>query len=1130
MLKSSWQNFIAIVKKPLPALFAVAILAFLPALSVLTGGAAPGQHPNTAYAEEAAVEENADSAENTETVPAAEEDGEPGVGENTEETEITEDNPVLVDEGMEGEDTDLSEYDGFYDIPTETKPYSNRITEDSTANSDDDDTFMTFESFSTMTLEGEELKDPHGSYIGRSEMCKYCHSAHTGRGRDLISEPSITALCFSCHDGTQSNYSVIEKFNPLINPSHHRIPQLRQSCVDCHNPHFSPQPTTGTVGVTGSYRLLLAKDNFGERITWGNPFCWACHGVGSQLPRPFGLDHQTNYIGSAHNTKLPDPPSGTGIRCLNCHDPHGSPYYPILHDEDKPAYCIGCHIDFGFTQWPTGWKSRSIVNSSNDFEGTVHDRVLTGRNACLFCHDVHGSQYPNMLVRPFNNHRYSKSLPNDGAPSSNWRPAKNEVCFLCHDYRYYRGDDGREPIVGSKFGNGNGKNLHWHVTKYRNSCRVCHDPHGAEKQPIDKSTYSSGSPNRSNWDLNNLYNVSYEWAYAVESVFPSGNGRLAFVAVTWNSSGDPTGYSCFMDCGKDHSPKSYLRIPGGGPTLHCMACHDYKQFERNSAHPVVFPGPETNTTMDCVTCHDGDHTKHTNQNPYGLWETVNWSQTPTGMTNPTTITNFRRDFCYHCHGDNTMRSIRGDMRTYFEETPHAYVSREKELYRPDGSATDSPCLVCHFAHSSTNVRMLRQDIDTSNNIFIDAHTDTGKINACLDCHDGSPGKVNIERLYNAPRSAGHFIKADPDKKLLCTECHAPHGTTNDWYLLDYDKYNTGITFPSGIDRNNYNDRLFCMSCHPASDATEPIAYNTANTIKVGVVNIEPMPDNINGHSSESTDACAWCHDPHKPWPATGSNRDCYTCHGRAGEAQNIEALMGWEGTASTGKPSRHKIFDPNAENTNTCMVMCHSGHPHKPRANNLKAESERALCFSCHDEGTAAAAPKISQAEYAGTPHDYYEAVTSYSDGSSFQANCNKCHLPHGSDYKPLLRWENGERSCYHCHDGVVIGPDGNPISDIKTVYNNAGHAYRANPDNKLHCSECHVTHGSSNIFYLRDNGDSNAFLNGVTQRPFPSNMGANYNGRLFCTTCHLPYNPDTPDAYILYKGRSAPEGGILSP
>lgn len=1106
-----WKSIGQRTAKPVPALIAVAILVFLllTTLSLRSGGSAIKVYPNTVYA---AVYENVYES-------------------NQVDAAVYE--PLSLEGSMESEHTDLTVYDGVYEIETVDSTYGTASTEEKSTTTEDEGSLMTFESSSFMIMEGGVPPQPHGNYIGRSEMCKYCHSAHTGRGRDLISAANTTAICIVCHDGTQSSYSVIEKFTPALNPSHHRIPQQRQFCVDCHNPHFSPMPSTGTAGTNGSYRLLAATDNLGNIITSGNEFCWACHGVGSQLPRPFGLDHQTWYVNSAHNTQLPYPASGTNIRCINCHDSHGSPYYPLLPENNKPAYCIGCHQSYGFTQWSTGWKSRLIPNSANVFEGTVHNRVLTGRNACLFCHNAHGTQYPNMLVRPFSNHRYDENLNNDGAPSSNWRPSTNEVCFLCHDYRYYRGTTD-DPIVGSKFGNGNGKNLHWHVTKYRNSCRVCHDPHGAENQSIDKTTYVSGTPNRSSWDLNNPYNVSYEWSYAVESVYPS-NGRLAFVAVTFNSSGDPTGFSCFMDCGKNHDPKSYLRIPGGGPTLQCMACHDYKDFERNSAHPVVYPGEETGTTVECLTCHDGDHTKHTTQNPYGLWETVNWSQTPVGMTNPTTITDFTTKFCYHCHGDATTRSIRGDNLTYFANTPHAYLSRGSAgLYVPDGSAADNPCLVCHYAHSSTNVKLLRKDIDTSNSIFIDADTDTGKINSCLDCHDGSPGKVNIERLYNAPRSAGHFIKAQPDKKLLCTECHAPHGTTNAWYLLDHDKYNVfgaqGNLFPSGIGSENYNDRLFCMSCHPASDATEPLAYDTQETIKVGTVYIQPMPTSISGHSSTSEDSCYWCHDPHKPWPATGSNRDCYTCHGKSGEAQNIESLMGWEGTQSTGKPSRHKIYDPNAEDTNTCMIMCHTAHPHKPRANSLKAETERGLCLSCHDEGTAAASPKISEAEYAGKPHDYETQLTPYTDGSAFTGNCNKCHLPHGSDYAPLLRWENGDRSCFHCHDGVVTGPDGNPISDIKTVYNNAGHFYRSIPGQKLHCSECHVTHGSSNVFYLRDNGDSNAYENGTVLRPFPSGMGSNYSGRQFCTTCHLPYDPSTPAAYILYKGRTAPAEGLVIP
>ncbi|MFZ5639823.1 MAG: cytochrome c3 family protein, partial [Bacillota bacterium] len=556
--------------------------------------------------------------------------------------------------------------------------------------------------------------------------------------------------------------------------------------------------------------------------------------------------------------------------------------------------------------------------------------------------------------------------------------------------------------------------------------------------------------------------------------------------------------------------------------------------------------------------HYEDHTLHNKKNPYGLRSTVvsDWTGGPSPGHIETILSTVidpntgeevpaYKEFCWQCHGPdsgpNATRKILGDKRTSFVDKPHASLEREGSD-NPYGPGMDIACLKCHFSHASSNIRLIRTLID---GVAIDAAADTGKIYACMACHDGSPGGADISAKYNAPSSGGHYIKSDPTKKLLCTECHDPHGTTSKKYLLDTsNKYQTGITFPA-----NYTTpgamRDFCLACHPLSgDPNRPNqVYDTVYTIKVGTVTIQQLPNTVSDHVyGGGTRECAICHDPHKPWPATGGEDKCYSCHSRPnGEATDIKALMGLESQPGTGKVSRHKITDADTTN-NTCMQRCHTAHPHDPRSDHIKLLlpdlNEKSLCLNCHDvnaDPSIRSPYTIEKAKYDGKKHDYTIAIRNYpADNSTFFGNCDKCHTPHGSDFRPLLRLRKDEL-CVNCHNGVAKDANGDVIKDIKTLYDKSGHKYVNYPTAKLYCDECHIPHGSTNDKYIRDN-DNYAPMQTMTahvdstvyQVYFPGNLtGASYKTRELCIRCHREYVAAGVYSYVYYTSETTPGGEV---
>ena len=1022
---------------------------------------------------------------------------------------------------------------------------------------------------------------PHGNYKNKEGMCQNCHSMHSARGQELIYYSTITHSCYTCHDGSQSKYNTKAAFDPVYNPSHHKIPEGRYSCDACHNPHYSPEYEPEVDNTVYAQRLLatISKED-GEIKRGGNEFCWACHGVNSDLPNPFGRDHQTAFMESKHNSELPSSQI-THITCRNCHVPHGSKDYPLMISANSANLCISCHEDNGFTQtqprldnpdYPdepdTVISGVYLNNQSNDYLGTIHEKNFYGRNTCTMCHEPHGNLNNRYMLRESYNDFFSITETVYGIDYgpvdwiTDWSQEDDTICFRCHDSRYYVAFNGDsepiEPVIGSRFGAGNAKNYHSHVAELQVSCRACHDPHSGESMFQD----TSDADDTYDWNLNNSHYINFDWAIQVDvATYSSNKDRLAFIP-SYGSAGEEVGFSCAISCHQyDHwitgdTYKSYVRTKDM-PPLKCAACHDYDDFDTNSRHPVLEAGPESGYKVNCEQCHYEDHTMHTLKNPYGLKSTIvsldDWTGEPEETSLPLVINPNTgeevpayKEFCWQCHGADSelpgipvTRKIVSDQRTYFINKPHSLLEREG-TDNPYGPDMDIACLKCHENHASSNVRLLRNTID---GVAIDAATDIGKINACMACHDGSPAEADISAKYNAATSGGHFIKANPNKKLLCTECHEAHGTTSKKYLLDTDnKYDTGITFPQ-----SYTDpgasREFCLACHPPGEEGQTArVYNTVYTLKVGEVLIAPLPypERITDHQAEGRE-CIICHDPHKPWPATGGEDGCYDCHSRPnGEATDIKSLAGLVSQPGSGKVSHHNITDGTTAD-NTCMQRCHLAHPHDDRADHLKLP-EKLLCLNCHDHDSVSPDKSpytIDSHLFDGKPHDYEYLVRTYpADNSDLLGNCDKCHVPHGSDYKPLLRLPKDDL-CVSCHNGVTTNSMGDPIEDIKTLYEKTGHKYTNSLTAKMYCDECHVPHGSTNDFYLRDDNNyapqQTLTYVGETvyQVEFPQNMKSitfSYEPRKFCTTCHREYVGDSVDSWVYYTSETTPGGQVNIP
>lgn len=291
-------------------------------------------------------------------------------------------------------------------------------------------------------------------------MCGKCHSGHVAGSLGLLREATQRETCYACHDGSASNFDVRNQFGETfigfsVYSVYHPVPTGIQLCTTCHDPHLDGEDKA---------RLLAVGE---AKVDSGNAVCGSCHGSGSSL---VGGDMVSSFTYTAHDIDMPAPPSETGIKCVKCHSPHGSPFEPLIRQSvsgtsgyvynvtgNNNTLCLGCHIEATanfsgptvFNKTYHGSKTESNVVLTV-YPGTDNDATL-----CLNCHEPHGK---TGLME------YKRA---DG----------NNLCFQCHQ-------DATIPAAYSYRG----------TTAYNNT------PHASAEPFSNDCIYTTISPGTAEWE------------------------------------------------------------------------------------------------------------------------------------------------------------------------------------------------------------------------------------------------------------------------------------------------------------------------------------------------------------------------------------------------------------------------------------------------------------------------------------------------------------------------------------------------------------------------------------------------------------------------------------------------------
>lgn len=168
----------------------------------------------------------------------------------------------------------------------------------------------------------------------RGLACVSCHTVMKSiSGEKQLAKPSAAEVCFTCHKMKKIQFQ---------KSSHMPLMEGKLTCVDCHNPHGSPNPS------------MLSENTVNDN-------CLKCH---TEKAGPMLWEH---------------PP--VRENCLNCHTPHGSNHDNLLVAK-RPRLCQRCHIE---SRHPT-----------TPYSGVQLQAIDRG---CVNCHSqIHGSNHPSGML------------------------------------------------------------------------------------------------------------------------------------------------------------------------------------------------------------------------------------------------------------------------------------------------------------------------------------------------------------------------------------------------------------------------------------------------------------------------------------------------------------------------------------------------------------------------------------------------------------------------------------------------------------------------------------------------------------------------------------------------------------
>jgi len=831
--------------------------------------------------------------------------------------------------------------------------------------------------------------NPHGTYLRNTELCAYCHVTHAAPGAKLLLRPTVTLLCYVCHDaGGQSIYNVAGDFGTVAPyaKSHHKVPEGTQQCIDCHNPH-------------GNWpRLLQLKAD--TTIKSGNQFCLKCHETAQGAKKPI-IPGDYPAAGTGHNqdtfqingTTPFKPASGTAIACSGCHAPHGSALPQLLKTNpnndtavvsgNNKEQCYECHTGasadnryLGKTVFDNSVYSKHSLTGSNN-TNAVYPGISGQAGQCVNCHNPHGTTFGTTKVTMKTLWTgYNDITATTGIQS--YVADDFAFCFKCHNAtsannKYDIESQYRDPKGG-------------HRTKRTGNlaagsplpCEACHSIHGSANGNKFMLKDSLGS---NLGDGRNECLACHSSGKVVEGLTMS----TPPATVPEHTTGATP---CLMCHGSPH--KVSPGISNGG--VNCQGCHSTITTAMTATasgyhHVMASSEPTYNppSGRTCLSCHV-DHDKFNNNKAANL--RTNYSPAAPAGTNTdfNGIDTTYGGICLSCHKDAQTKAdgvgvIGAISITGFTNSGHNYTAASSFT---DGTAYNANCAKCHNDTMAKDKQVSANRFSTHNSGFsaiLSPYGDASLNNPmeekfCFKCHSStgdvfgstmSAGAKDINRQFSLTGSTHDITGAEAGSRLECVSCHGPHNVSKNSFAAGLATSN--LSDPDNTLRNftkaDGDISTWCMKCH---DANPPQATRTGTTYVPYTIQWPNAPITINGSGYNKGMFKSSVH-------GQVVGMQCAECHANHGSV-NYNLWIYGEDTATY---------------SGLCL-RCHDGtNPAYPAAKNIKADLQKGTNNSYRH-------PVLDIT--AGTRHHNKE-VYQNRPLTERHAECSDCHDPHSSNRNP---------------------------------------------------------------------------------------------------------------------------------
>jgi predicted CXXCH cytochrome family protein len=918
----------------------------------------------------------------------------------------------------------------------------------------------------------------NGHYRDDAQSCYKCHGSNYGAGGNNVHNPSGGVsqggeACYNCHSDYQTYMEdgTAPKVGAERATVYHHVmggtpgagykdgdfapgpagvyPSSLYDlyCVSCHVDHDKFNATPGSNLRKDFSSTEGANTDFGSGGFNGG-LCTSCHGLNVNKANPDGTGQKSDTLVVTQAISS----------ALYSASPH---QYQVASEFGSGntflADCSKCHTDEQQKDYQTStYKFGTHYSASNRLLTAFGASVSSplAESHCYGCHngDVAGNDYYG--TAPMNQAARSIKTEFTGAGIVSRHPVQaaggdSVECESCHNV--HRVTDTTQKV--SDPANTYNNYTYGGASADDNQpvfCLKCHgDSSGSAVLPVQESSVTTYVP----------YTVTQNGAGTASGA----NNKATYKARAHWSDTTPIGGAI-----------------ASGERVSCAECHDNHastapkllgQFNAaDSSNYIGATKITANNNTVCVACHTSSSTSFPagetqREASTGYFKTGTWP----GMTT----------YNASAHGNGTTGA----------QWPASTYAR-------------GDCKNCHDVHGTATVYdEIRSVIVAGNPV---ASFGAANYKACFNCHDADGPATDIAQDYptvtggtdDGTRSGHRVLSSVVGANLAqnaavpCYDCHNPHGSASSYGLQVRDLGDeVGDAFDMVTPATRAaNVRNFCFACHVPSDINEGWADTGAGAGWVALTTeaVEGIARTnasyklklpvLDDHTKAGTSDCLDCHaSPHAP---TGGISEggvaCYGCHKAYKETMDADGtsktltyhhVLGTGGGTYSGGTAFASGSYP-AAGTDVYCLSCHVDHdqfnatPGSNLRNGMTASPSAAssdynstnggVCLGCHSAARAkdttnqksdgtSTTPAISSAAYSGKAHDY--TVSSSFGGSSFSANCVKCHNDeqtklyqtstskfgtHWSAERRLLSALGGtladpleESLCLRCHSGA---------------------------------------------------------------------------------------------------------------